>query len=125
MKKLIQKFEIIERKLSQEKGEFELFALFQTDFSIDKWDLVIAAPWTAKDRSKALRYIVNKTKMELKEDELIMLSKIVIIDENNSDLKAVQQALSTEHNAVEIQNCDFFGIKIKHAYIITSKRIKK
>ncbi|MFA5188913.1 MAG: hypothetical protein WC460_06125 [Patescibacteria group bacterium] len=124
MKELIKKFQKIEQELSQEKGEFELFALFQTDFSINKWDVVIAAPWIIKNKNIALYLIVEKIKKELKEN-LIKLSKVVLIDENNLALKAVQQAVHTEHNSVEILNSNFFGLQIKHAFIITSKKIKQ
>jgi len=60
MKELLQKFTDLERTLSQEKGPFALFALFLREDAVDKWDLILAAPWIEDDRKQALSDITSR-----------------------------------------------------------------
>jgi hypothetical protein len=39
-------------------------------------------------------------------------------------LDALHKAMQTEHGMTEIQDSNFFGLQIKHAYLITSKRVQ-
>lgn len=115
MKKTLDKLINMEKDLSEEKGKFRLFAFFLRENSPGVWDLVVSAAWIDKDKSKALKFIVNKVQKYLNKNEILQLSRIVIIDKNNS-LKAIK----TEHSIIEIKNSNFFGLQIKEAYIITS-----
>ena len=54
--------------------------------------------------------------------ELLKLSRIAIIESHEPALAALQQAIQTEHGIAEIKDSNFFGLQIKHAYIITSRR---
>lgn len=91
----------------------------------DKWDLVVAAPWINVDKASALKYIALKVQAYLNPDELLKLSRIVIIDDDNPALDAIQRAVHIEHGAVEIQNSSFFGLNIRYAYLITSVKGKQ
>jgi hypothetical protein len=122
MKKLVEKLIEGEMSMSQKKGTFHLFALFLREDSPDKWDLVVAAPWIDKDKEAALKYIAQNIQKSLEKDELLKISRIVMIDEGNPALSALQRAFRTEHSLTEIKNSNFFGLQIKHAFIITSKR---
>lgn len=124
MREFIEKIMKVEREISAEKGPFILFALFQREDSSDYWDLVAAADWIGKDKADPLRYIANHLKKNLKPDEMINLSRIVLIDSDNPALDAVHKAVSIEHGDFEIKDSNFFGLQIKHAHIITSKREK-
>jgi hypothetical protein len=63
--------------------------------------------------------IVQKT---LSKEQLLKLSRIAIIDESNPALEAFQRAMHVEHGIAEIQDSNFFGMQIKHLYLITSRR---
>jgi hypothetical protein len=54
---------------------------------------------------------------------VLKLSRIVIIDSANPALGALQQAIHVEHGTAEIRDSNFFGLQIKHAFLITSKRL--
>jgi hypothetical protein len=123
MKELVNKFIELERKVSQEKGDFALFALFLREDALDKWDLIVAAPWIESDRKKALPYIANQIQKTLKPEELSLLSRIVLIDHDNPALESINRALHIEHDGANVQDTNFFGLQIKHAYIITSQRL--
>ncbi len=122
MKKIIEKLVIAERKLSDEKGAFHLFALFLREDASDKWDLVVSASWLSKDKASALKYIASIIQKTLNANELLKISRIVIIDEDNPSLEAIHQAFKTEHEAVEILSTSFFGLDIKRGFLITSKK---
>jgi len=108
--------------MSSEKGSFSLFALFLREDAPDLWDLLISANWVEKNKAKSLKYISTHLNKYLKPDELIKLSRILPIDSNNPGLKAIHKAIQIEHGKAEIKDSNFFGLQIKHAYLITSKR---
>jgi hypothetical protein len=121
MKKLAQRFVELEREISQEKGGFDLFALFLRDAAPIRWDVVVAAPWIEADQGLALEYLGKKLQQELTVDELMQLSHIAIIDADNPGLPDVTQTVNVEHGLVEMRDQEFFGHTIKHAYFITSQ----
>jgi len=122
MKELIDKLTKIEKDISAEKGSFLLFALFLREDAPDLWDLLIAADWVEKNKAESLKYISTYLSKNLEPDELVKLSRILLIDLNNPGLKAIHKAIRIEHGNAEIKNSNFFGLQIKRAHLITSKR---
>jgi len=122
MKKIAEKLKEQEQEMANEKGPFDLFALFLREDAPGKWDLVVAADWIERNKQEALQYISNALKTKLSQSELVKLSRISIIDESNPALGALQSAMQVEHGIAEIKDSNFFGLQIKHAYLITSKR---
>ncbi len=122
MKKFIEKMEALEQSISDEKGDFVLFALFLREDAQDKWDLVVSAPWIEINKKVALSYLANELRSHLRSQEMLILSRIVLVDKDNPALEAIHKAISVEHTVVETRDSNFFGLQIKHAYIITSKR---
>lgn len=123
MKELTNKFLEIEKKLSIEKGEFELFALFLHENSSGKWDLVVSSQWARSDKKQSIGLIVNKIDEYLTDSEKLNLSRIIILDKDDAALNAILSSINVEHGTTEIANSLFFGLMIKHAFIITSKRV--
>jgi hypothetical protein len=123
MKELLDSFIQLEKRLSQQKGDFRLFALFLREDAQDKWDLVVAAPWADDDIREALSYIAKEVQDVLSPDDLTKVSRIVIIDESNPALQAINNAIGVEHGLTEVKESFFFGLLIKHAYVITSKKL--
>jgi len=125
MNDLIEKLGALERDVSSQKGEFSLFGLFLREDSPGKWDLVVAAPWLEQDQKAGLDYLAKRLLSSLTPGELVSLSRIVLIEEGNPVLEAIQQAINVEHNVAEISESNFSGLLIKQAYVITSKRLGK
>lgn len=123
MNDFVKHIQKVERSLSSEKGEFNLFALFLRENSLDKWDLLIAAPWVEKNKSDALKRISKEIQQNLSKKEMLKLSRLVIIDKNNPALSTFQRAIDMEHGDAEIRDSNFFGLQIKHAHVITSRRV--
>lgn len=122
MKEIVKKLVEIERKTSQEKGEYDFFALFLRENSSDKWDILVAANWVDINKEAALKYLAKSFQSSFNQSELLSISRIVLIEDTNPALPALQQAINIEHGAVEIKDTNFFGLQIKHAYLITSKK---
>jgi len=125
MKEQAEKLQRVEKSLSESKGPFELFALFLREDSPDKWDLLISADWARANKKKSIKTIIDEIGKVLTEQEIIMLSRIIILDKDDTALKAIQQVMRVEHGFFEIPNGYFFGLTIKHAYLITSQRTAK
>jgi hypothetical protein len=122
MKEIVDKLVKVEQEMAAERGAFLLFALFLREDAPDVWDLVVASSWIAADRAGSLRYISEKIGSVLDPKELLKLSRIVLIELDNPALSALQQAVHVEHGTAEVKDSDFFGLRIKHAYLITSRR---
>ena len=122
MKELVAKLRSLEQEIAEEKGDFSLFAVFLREDVPNRWDLVVSAAWFGPNEKSTLDYLVDKIRSRLKESELLMLSRIVLVCASDPSLKAIHSAVKVEHGEVEISNSSFFGLLIKQAYIITSKR---
>jgi hypothetical protein len=122
MKEITEKLVRAEQEMAAEKGAFLLFAVFLREDAPDVWDLVVASSWIARDKSDSLRYISDKVRSVLDASELVKLSRIVLIEPDSPALAAFQQAIHVEHGIAEIKDSDFSGLRIKHAYLITSRR---
>ena len=115
------KFAKLESDVAAARGDFTLFALFLREDVPDRWDLIISAPWASADQKQSLDYLVSKIKSDLGPADLTQLSRIVFIDPTDVSVRNLNQAIHVEHGSVEVRDSNFFGLPIKHAFIITSK----
>jgi hypothetical protein len=122
MNQLVEDLIKVEQSLAQKKGALNLFALFLREDAPGKWDVLIAAPWAEKGKIGTLRDVAAELQRSLNKAELLQLSRIVVIDQSDPALEAFQRAFHVEHGKTEIQNSNLFGLQIKHAYLITSRR---
>jgi predicted TPR repeat methyltransferase len=121
MKDLIEKLIEKEREITQEKGELLLFGLFLREDASDQWDLVVAAPWITEDKATALKYLASKVQEALTPEQLLKLSRIVLIEETNPSLKALQKEIQAEDAVAELHDRELFGLPMRHAYVITGR----
>src|SRR5262245_5686272 len=120
---LIEKFRDLEARVAEAKGSFALFALFMREDVPDRWDLMVSAPWIGADRRGAVDYFVDQIKQQLGEEALTTLARIVVVDSEAQAVRALNALVDIEHGGVEVRNTDIFGLSIKYAFIITSKRL--
>lgn len=122
MKQTIEKLASLERDIASEKGEFSLFALFLREDADDTWDLLVSAPWLEVNNRESLDYLVNQLRSRLDTQELLSLSRIVLLEKGNPVLEAIHKEIKVRHGMAEVMDNTSFGVPIKHAYIITSAR---
>ncbi len=120
MKQMIEKLAALEQHIATEKGEFSLFALLLREDAEDKWDLLVAAPWLETDKKEGLAYLVDKLRPQLTAQELLSLSRIVLLEKGNPVLEALHRMIQVQHGMGEVRDGIVFGVPIKHAYLITS-----
>ena len=129
MKEIVEKLKGYEEIMAKEKGRFYFFGLFLRDDAPDKWDLLVDADWIEKNKEESFKYIVDMVQKGLSKEELLKLSRIVLINEKNPDLEATYEAISKAIGGgrnIEIKDSNFFGLQIKHAYVIAlQRRMKK
>ncbi|MBU0667842.1 hypothetical protein KJ951_02390 [Patescibacteria group bacterium] len=123
MRELVAKFVELEKTVSDKYGEFKLFALFLRE-DADHWDLVLSADWLKRNDIEFLKYISQELKKTIG-NNIVNLSKVVIVDTQNEDLKSLTASIEIEHGMIGIRNCNFFGLEIKDAFIITSRKSEK
>jgi hypothetical protein len=74
----------LEHDIASEKGEFSLFALFLREDADDTWDLLASAPWLEANNRESLDYLVNQLRSRLDTQELLSLSRIVLLEKGGS-----------------------------------------
>jgi hypothetical protein len=121
-RELSDRFRQLESGIAQEKGSFVLFALFMREDAPDRWDLIVSASWAGSDSRSTVDYFVSQIKSRLGEEYLTTLSRIIVVDPEDASVQALNQAVHIEHGGVEIRDSNFFGVPVKHAFIITSTR---
>ena len=109
-------------EITAEKGEPSLFGLFLRREAPSVWDLFIASPWIEKNRSKAMAYLADKVKAHLTLEELLSLSRIVILESHYPLLKAIFDAIPTGKEQAVFRNVDFLGLEIRRGYVLKAKR---
>ena len=122
MKTVIDALLDVERALSSEKGQFTLFALFLREEALEKWDLVVSAPWIEKDKRSALRLLADRLQESLSASDVLSISRIVLLDPSDAGVELINRTVRVEDSTVEVKDSTFFGQQIRHAHIFASKR---
>lgn len=117
----IKQLQQVMNEIAQEKGEFILFGLFLRDEAVDKWDLVVSAPWLEADKLKGLREVVDKMASIVGKEQFLALARIVTLNHDEPNLKAILQEVQVENDLVEIKGPNLFGLPISHAYVLQAK----
>lgn len=120
-----EKLASLEKDVSTEKGEFSLFGLFLREDAKDedKWDILVAAPWLDANEKQGLEYLAKEIQKRLEPDELLSISRIVILEKDNPILKAINKSVKAKHVEFEVEDSNFYGIQITHAFISTSSAV--
>jgi len=119
----IEKLRRVMEAVSAERGEFVLFGLFLRE-EADKWDLVISAPWLDADKLRGLSEFAKKASAIINIQELLTLSRVVTINQNDPNLEKILQAVQVDNGPVELRDPNLFDLNIKHAYILRAKRLR-
>lgn len=112
----------MKKKLSESWGPFELFALFLREDAPDKRDLIISSDWARLDKKRAIDLIAEKVRSVFSDEEMLKLSPLIVLDKDDTALNALHGAMHVEDGLAKISDSNFFGLAIKHAYLITSNR---
>lgn len=119
---MAQKFRAAEEQVSEERGGFCLFGLFERQQTPGRWDLVAAAPWLKTDRDGTLELIVLlRDKMETQDWD--MIASVFPIEPSAEYVNVITSIYSLDHGLKEVSDPDYKGphnVYIGHAFLITS-----
>jgi hypothetical protein len=111
----------LEKKLAEERGPFDLFALFSSDDVDGKWDLIVSALWISEEKKEALDLLSKRLLNVLDQSEFLSVSKIVPLDVYDPRVKDMQKTVLIEHGSKKIRHYRFYGFKVDTIFIITCK----
>ena len=116
------KFAQIRDDIIAEKGSLTFFALFLREGAEDRWDLLASAPWLDRDEPSSLRYLTKKLTAKLSERELLEVSRIVIVDQNDPALRRLlRNVTATDGEIQTLENVQFGPLTLSRAIIFEAK----
>lgn len=123
MKKILDKLKLILTELEKEHGLVLVFALFLREDSLARWDLVVAAPWLDSGDAESYKIVATKVQNLLTSDEIIQLSRVVILDADDPVVTFLQDSYNVPNGTFkEIENCEpfsqRFNFTIRRAYLL-------
>jgi hypothetical protein len=126
MKEILDKLKSVVKALEKEHGSILLFALFLREDSLEKWDVVISAPWLNSSKKEAYKMVISKIQKALSPSELVQLSRVVILDATDPVVSFLQEVCPLTNGGFKEAPRDFpvepfsekFGFVIKKAYTL-------
>lgn len=126
MKEIIEKLKSMIHSLEKKHGPLLVFALFLREAALDKWDIIVSASWLNSNEIDSYNIISQSLQETLSDFELVRISRIVILDQNEpvvnylQDIKTISNGGFDECSREELS--DKFKIAIKRAYLLRSQK---
>ena len=113
-------------ELEKEHGSILVFALFLRTEPLEVWDIVVSAPWLSDSDRNSYQLIASKIQNSLNEEDLLQISRIVILNKQDPAVTFLQETISITNGKIEEfptePLSDRFGFTIKQAYILRCKK---
>lgn len=111
------------REITAKRGDFTLFALFkQANAPFGDWDLVVSAPWLARDRYKATTEVVNLLVDTIGRKSLTQFARIEVIREDDPGLEFVLANFAVDDGELRLRDTELFGLEMDEGIIFRAKR---
>ncbi|NHZ36161.1 hypothetical protein [Massilia rubra] len=122
LKVLLNKLAVIEREISQEKGDLTFFAMLLA-WGDNAWELAASAPWMDRCATfDVISYIVDKYYAVCDSAERVMIAHVNIIDTDDEELDDLLDDFDVEHSMVKMKYSRYFDKEFDRGYIFTCKR---
>lgn len=131
MNDILKKMKAVVQKLEKEHDPILLFALFLREEALQKWDVVVSAPWLSSSEKHAYQLVVAAIQAVLSSSELVRFSRIVILDHTDPAVPFLQEVCPLTNGGFKESPKDFsveplsekFGFTIKKAYILRCQKM--
>ncbi len=131
MNEILDKLKSVVLALEKEHQPILFFALFLREDSLQKWDIVISAPWLNPSEMHAYQIIASKLQATLSSSEIIEISRAVILDHTDPAILFLQEVCPLTNGGFKESPKDFsveplsekFGFTIKKAYILRCQKL--
>ena len=118
------KFTQIRDEIVADKDDLTFFALFLRDGVEDRWDLLVSASWLDRDKATGLKYLTKKLGAKLSEREMLELSRVVVLAQNDPSLrKLLRETIVEDGEVCELENVQFAGLSLSRVIIFEAKPI--
>ncbi len=132
MNTVLNKLKSIIFELEREHGSIYIFALFLRVDPIERWDVVLSAPWLNPDELSSYELITSKIQIALDPSEQVQLARIVILDPSDLNVSFLQNLATVVNGKTDEVPEDLlsekFRFTIKRAYLLrcqTDKDIQR
>lgn len=115
----VPRFTMVKDRLLQSRGDLRLFALVLREGSPNLWDVVVSAPWADKNLNEALQFVSSVIVSTLDPKELLLVSRVIILEDGNPVLTALLDAAASSSSG-ELRDRDLGGIEARQAFILHS-----
>ncbi len=116
MNNFLKKIQQIHKELLQENGDFLLFSCVELAVNEDEWDIILCADWLPKRKRLAIDFIFDKLEQVLEEDDFLNISRVVILNTEDSFYQELQKITHPEKE--KISNISIAGLYVKQAFIL-------
>ena len=113
----INNLEKVIEKLKKDNKDVWLFANLKMDEFLDKWSIIISAPWiTPKNRVEMLSYVIKIMKEELNEKEISSIARLALLPKTEHLVSELLERKSKE----PLREIQVNGNMIHEGYILVS-----
>src|SRR5579871_6518443 len=122
MKEIIDKLKSVVQALEKENAPLLICALFLREEPLEKWDFILSAPWLNRQEMQSYNIVSSKLQDFLNDSELFELSRIVILDPDDSVISYLQNLETISNGGYKELRADELSAKfkftIKRAYLL-------
>lgn len=127
MQIILEKLKKVVLYLEKERGPMSVFALFLRIDPLEKWDIVVSAPWLNPNDIASYNLVTSRIQEVLDTAEIMQLARIVILDETDPVVSFLKNSATvTNGHFGEVSGEIFtekFGFTIKKAYLLRCQKI--
>jgi hypothetical protein len=131
MNEILNKLKTVVLALEKEYKPILFFALFLREDSLQKWDIVVSAPWLNPSEKRAYQIMASKMQAALSSSEIVEISRVVILDHTDPAVSFLQEVCPLTNGGFKESPKDFsveplsekFGFTIKKAYVLRCQKL--
>lgn len=114
---MVDKFKTILAKIQADKGEVYLFVLLKMDELVEKWTVLLSAPWSSEATKKEdFEYVRDLIRANLDSEEISNVARLGILPK---DTHLIQLLLKYQSGSIDSET-KLNGNVIHQGYIIVS-----
>ena len=126
MNELIIKVKSVIKNLEKEHGPLLICALFLRDGDLEKWDIIMSAPWLNPTEMQSYKIVSSKLQESLNDAELVHFSRVVLLNKEDPVISYLQGLETISNGGFKELRADElsekFKFTIKRAYLLRSQK---
>lgn len=115
---MVEKFKTILSKIQTDKGDVSLFGVLKMDELLDKWTVLLSAPWSTEATKKEdFEYVRNLIKNTLTSEEFSNVARLGIL---SKDAHLIELLLKYQSDTEITNETKLNGNVVHQGYILVS-----